>query len=406
MGARRLTAQLALGVCALAFAGGAAGCGLIGGDTRTLTASFDRTVALYENSDVRILGVKVGTVTSLEPNGRTVSVEMEYDAQYQVPADAKAVIIAPSIVSDRYVQLVPAYTGGPVLADGAVLAANETAIPVELDEIFAAINEVSLTLGPRGANADGALSDLLDVASKNLAGNGKALNTTLTNVSTAVTTLADQRADLFGTVRNLSAFTTTLARADDTVRQFNRSLAAVAEQLEGEKEDLALAIRQLSIAFGQVAGFVRENKASLTANISDLADLTGVLVKQKAALEEFLDTAPVALSNLQLAYNPVSGTLDTRANNLAGQLGSSLCALGQGSLPQPLIDLCGALLDGLSVNQIERLLLHPENLAPALVERLQSLLGGVAAVAGDPATLTTRPPSSGLTVTDLLEGRR
>jgi phospholipid/cholesterol/gamma-HCH transport system substrate-binding protein len=53
-----------------------------------------------------------------------------------------------------------------------------------------------------------------------------------------------------------------------------------------------------------------------------------VLVKQRRALREFLDVSPTALSNLQLAYNSKSGTLDTRDNSFAqgGPLGV-LCNL-------------------------------------------------------------------------------
>lgn len=396
MRSRRLTAQLALGVTALALAGG--GCGVLGGgETRTLTAHFDRTVGLYKNSDVRILGVKIGKVTSIEPDGATVRVEMEYDDKYKIPAAAQAVVVAPSIVSDRYVQLTPAFTGGEVLADGADLG-NRTQIPVELDDIFASIDKLNVALGPNGANKDGALQDLLDVSAKNLDGNGALLNSTVRGLSTAVQTLADQREDLFGTVRNLADFTTTIARSDDTVREFNSRLADVASQLEGEKEDLALAIRQLSLSLGEVATFVRENSKSLTANVSDLADLTGVLVKQKAALEEFLDTAPAALSNLQLAYNPASGTLDTRANNFGPELGSTICGLGTGVLPPQLLTLCGSLLDGLSIDEIQQLLLDPTKLTPELTETLQDLLNGLTAQ-------QTKAPTTGLTVTDLLGGK-
>ena len=42
--------------------------------------------------------------------------------------------------------------------------------------------------------------------------------------------------------------------------------------------------------------------------------ITQVLVNQRAALAETLDVAPLALGNLQNAYNAASGTLDTRAN--------------------------------------------------------------------------------------------
>jgi phospholipid/cholesterol/gamma-HCH transport system substrate-binding protein len=308
-------ARLLSSVVALALLGGLAGCGAFGVDTsKTLTASFDRTVGLYVASDVRVLGVRIGEVTAIEPQGDRVRVEMTYDDKYDIPADAQAVVVAPSIVSDRYVQLTPVYQGGPTLEDGAVLHDERTAVPVELDQIYASLDKLNLALGPQGANRDGALSDLLKVGAENLEGNGELLNQTLNDFSTLVSTVAEQREDLFGTVANLQDFTTTIANSDDTVRAFNRDLAQVAEQLEAEREDLARAVRELSVALGEVASFVRENKEDLTGSISDLASVTGVLVKQRTALEEFLDVSPTALSNLQLAYNPQTGTLDTRDN--------------------------------------------------------------------------------------------
>jgi len=79
---------------------------------RTVSAHFDRTVSLFEGSEVRILGVNAGKVTAVVPEGNSVRVEMEYDAEYTVPADAQAVIITPTLVADRFVQLTPAYSGG------------------------------------------------------------------------------------------------------------------------------------------------------------------------------------------------------------------------------------------------------------------------------------------------------
>ena len=76
-----------------------------GGGQRTVRAEFVRAVGLYKGSDVRILGVKVGEVTDVSPRGDRVEVEMTYDDHYNVPAEAKAVVVAPSVVSDRYVQL-------------------------------------------------------------------------------------------------------------------------------------------------------------------------------------------------------------------------------------------------------------------------------------------------------------
>ena len=98
------------------------------------------------------------------------------------------------------------------------------------------------------------------------------------------------------------------------MRAFNTDLASVADQLAGERGELALALKNLAVALGEVASFVKENRANLTTDIAGLADITGVLAKQKDALAEVLDAGPVALSNLQNAYNPASGTLDTRDN--------------------------------------------------------------------------------------------
>ena len=69
-----------------------------------------------------MLGVQVGAVDKVTPSGTDVVVEMHYDDDIDVPADAKAVIVSPSIVGDRYIQLTPVYESGPKLADGAILA--------------------------------------------------------------------------------------------------------------------------------------------------------------------------------------------------------------------------------------------------------------------------------------------
>ena len=297
-----------------------------GGTTRA-RAEFVRAVGLYPGSDVRILGVKVGKVTKVTPHGDRVVVDLEYDDRYSVPADAKAVVVSPSVVSDRYVQLTPVYTKGPRLADGARIGLADTAVPVELDRIFSSLNDLDVALGPEGANKTGALSRLLAVGADNLDGEGGKLNHTLTDLSRAIGTLSDGRGDLFSTVRNLQVFTTALAQNDQQVRSFNQNLASVADQLAGERQELSAALRNLAVALGEVAGFVRDNRKNLSANIQGLADVTRVLVTQRDAIAETLEAGPVALSNLQLAYNPRSGTLDTRNNAQAPDFGQVLCSV-------------------------------------------------------------------------------
>jgi virulence factor Mce-like protein len=284
-----------------------------------ITAYFTQAVGLYEGSSVRILGIDVGSITRVVPMGDRVKVDMLVDDAYAIPADADAVILAPSLVADRYVQFAPVYSGGDRMADGAEVPLERTATPVELDQVYGALDDLSTALGPTGANADGALSDLVDVAAANLDGNGQALNDTLSGFSQAVRTLADNRDDLFASVENLQTFTSALATIDSQVGQFNQNLAAVAEQLAGERQDLAQAISLLNTALGQVATFVQQSTALLTTNVDRLADVTLTLVQQRQALAQVLDVAPAAIGNLAHAYNPDYGTLDTRDNSLGSQ---------------------------------------------------------------------------------------
>jgi phospholipid/cholesterol/gamma-HCH transport system substrate-binding protein len=303
---------------------------------RWVTAHFTRTVGITAGSDVRILGVHIGTVDSVTPEGTTVRVVLHYDADQSIPADASAVIVPPSVVSDRYVQLTPAYTGGPALADHADLDLAHTAAPMEIDDIYKALDDFNRALGPGGANKDGALSDLVATGRANLEGNGQNLHQTLDGLARALTTLADGRQDLFGTVANLQQFTTALAESDQSVRTFNQQLADVATQLAGERDELAAALHALAAALADVTAFVRDNKAALSDNVSALADLTGVLVQQQKAIIEVLDVAPLALSNLNLAYNARSGTLDTRDDLLGPyDLATYVCTSLANLLPLP-----------------------------------------------------------------------
>lgn len=305
---------------------------LNGEDRKTLVAHFPRTVSVYEGSDVRVLGVAVGTVDKVDPSGTDVVVTMSYPADVKLPASAKAVIIAPSVVGDRFVQITPAYDGGAVLADHAVLDSSRTSVPLELDQIYQSLDDLTTALGPTGANKDGALSELLVSTAKNFSGQGEKFNQTIQDLSKLTSTLDDNRDELFSTADRLEKFVNTLAKNDDTVRKFNQSLADVSSMLAGERQDLAASLRNLAIAMGQVSTFVKDNEASLGRNITGLNKVAQVLVRQRAALDETLSAAPVALVNLGHTYNPQNGTLDTRAN--LGELVNQLTA-------DPATMLCG-----------------------------------------------------------------
>jgi phospholipid/cholesterol/gamma-HCH transport system substrate-binding protein len=329
---------------------------LPGGGKNTITADFPRTVSLYKGSDVKILGVAVGKVTDVTPMGTKVRVKLEYDKKYKLPEDVKAVVISPSIVGDRFIQLTPVYRAGEkaVSASNLNLGLDRTATPLELDQIFGSINDLTKALGPDGANkpdatGTGALTRLLSSTARNFGGQGIQFNATIKNLSRLTQTLADNKDELFGTVNEVETFTRALAQNDGTVRRFNASLAAGAGLLADERQDLAAVLQNLSVAMTQVRSFVAENRDALSTNIKGLNQISKVFVKNRAQLDESLKDAPEALNNLSLAYNETSGTLDTRAN--VGESVTQLTANPSVVLCALVPDACGPLTTLLGILQ-------------------------------------------------------
>jgi phospholipid/cholesterol/gamma-HCH transport system substrate-binding protein len=327
--------RAAVPVVVLVLVAAAAVTMLRGDNSRTLVAHFPRTVSIYEGSDVRVLGVPIGTVDTVTPSGTDVVVTMSYDADVKVPSDAKAAIIAPSIVGDRFVQLTPVYEGGDVMGDGAVLEEDRTAVPLELDQIYSSLDDLTVALGPTGANRKGALTDLLEVTAKNFGGQGAKFHQTIEDFGRLSQTLDDNKEQLFGSARALEGFIGTLARNDGVVRRFNASLGSVSSELAGERQELSASLHNLAIALGQVSSFVKDNRDVLGRNIKGLNQVSQVLVKRRDELDKILDTAPLALNNLALTYNPQSGTLDTSSNT--GEILNQIQS-------DPSTFLCGVLL--------------------------------------------------------------
>jgi phospholipid/cholesterol/gamma-HCH transport system substrate-binding protein len=277
-----------------------------------LTVDFTRTVSLYPGSTVRILGVSVGTVDSVQPLGTKVRVKLSWNARYPVPADVHAVIVSPAIVGDRFIQLTPAYDGGKKLPDHSFLDQARTKVPVELDETYAALDQLASALGPRGANQDGALARLLHNGAQNLDGQGARLNRSIAALAKLTGTFADNKDQLFDGITKLAHFVDMLDTNDAAVREFNSSLGDVSGVLAGERTDLSAALSSLADSLGEVRQYVAENRATLKSTVAGLTSLTRTLATQKQNLADVLTRGPEAIARLVAAYDPSNGTLNTR----------------------------------------------------------------------------------------------
>ncbi|MGA9873219.1 MAG: MCE family protein [Rhodococcus sp. (in: high G+C Gram-positive bacteria)] len=289
---------------------------------RTVVAMFSSTTGLYEGDAVRVLGVDVGKVTAIDPQGESASVTMKIDGDIDVPADAKAVIIAQSLVSARFVQLTPVYAGGPQLADSATIPMERTAVPVEWDEIKTELTKLSTALGPDGVDGQGPAGRFIDTAADNLDGNGASLRATLTELSDTMAVLSNGRTDLFGVIRNLQAFVGALSNSNEQIVQFGGRLSSVSQMLAQSSDDFGTAMTDLNIAVGEVQRFIADNQAGLVEGVARLADATAVLTTKRPEIERVLHAGPNALANFNNIYQPAQGTLTgaIAANNFGNPI--------------------------------------------------------------------------------------
>jgi phospholipid/cholesterol/gamma-HCH transport system substrate-binding protein len=311
-------------------------------ETRTVTAHFPRAVSVYQGTDVRILGVNVGRVTAVIPEGNSVRVDMEYDAQYKVPADAKAVIVTPTLVADRFVQLTPAYSDGALMADGADIPLPDTGVPVELDRIYASLRDLSEALGPNGVNKDGTLDHLLEAGAKNLKGQGRLGNRMLTRLSQAADTFGRGSGDLFATVTQLAKFSETLGSNDRLVRAFIKDLSGMSSSLVGERVELQRALASVARAVGTVKGFVHDNHRALVTDLEKLTRVMKTINSERDSIDTALRAGPLALGNLAVAFNNQTNSIGSRigVNGTFGDFDGLLCSIVmQSGMPRASKDL-------------------------------------------------------------------
>jgi phospholipid/cholesterol/gamma-HCH transport system substrate-binding protein len=277
---------------------------------KTITAYFTSATAIYPGDQVRVSGVKVGTIKSIEPQGTQAKLTLHVDRDVPIPADAKAIIFTENLVAARFVELTPAYrTSGPVMADGAVIPVQRTAVPVEWDEVKNQLMRLATDLGPNAKVSTPAISRFIDSAANALQGNGDKLRQTLAQLSGVARTFANGSGNIVDIIKNLQTFVTALRDSNVQMVQFNNRLATLTSVVNDSKSDLDAALTDLSEAVGEVQRFIAGTRDATSEQLARLSNAIQPLVDQHMALENILHGAPTALSNFFNDYNADTGTI-------------------------------------------------------------------------------------------------
>lgn len=378
----RASRALVVALALVVLVGAVLAFGLPGGsDERRVTATFPSTVSLYKGAKVKVLGVAVGKVTSIKVVGTSVRVEMTYSG-VDLPKEVHALIVPPSIVGDRFVQLAPAFKSGPTLPDGASIGLDRTEVPLELDETYRELDGLATALGPEGANKKGALSRLVQASAGALKGNGRQFQQSLGDLAGALDTLSAVDANYQDTVDQTGKLTKTLQANDRTVRRLVLSLARVTATLNAQRQDIRRASTGLSSALADVARFTKSNRGRIKGSIAGLRDVTATLNGRIGDLDDLLTLAPVGFVdamniNVPTNYDPTakgSTSLPGRTTSFA-QRGVFTTNLGV-QLSSTLVSVC-------------------ENVGSAQATQLAPLCTALAAAGNDLGLLLSEVASNG-----------
>jgi phospholipid/cholesterol/gamma-HCH transport system substrate-binding protein len=318
---------------------------------QTITAYFTSATGIYPGDEIRVSGVKVGTVSSVQPQPDRTKLILRVDRDVRIPADAKAVIVAQNLVAARYVQLTPAYRKtGPTMRDGAVIEVDRTAIPIEWDEVTTQLTRLATDLGPTSAVSSTSASRFIDSAANALDGNGEKLRQTLAQLSGVSRILAKGSGNIVDIIKNLQNFVTTLRDSNQQIVQFENRLTTLSSVVNDSRSDLDAALSNLSIAVGEVQRFVAGSRDKTAEQLQRLANITQILVDHRMDVENILHAAPTAFSNGYNIYNP----------NTPGAMGSFII----NNLSNPTAFICGAIGAVENVTSVETGKLCAQYLGP------------------------------------------
>ncbi|MCV7114211.1 MCE family protein [Mycolicibacterium setense] len=320
-----------------------------------VVAYFDNSKGIFVGDDVVVLGVKVGQIETIEPQPDRAKITFWVDDEYPVPADAGAAILSAKLITSRAIQLTPAYTGGPTMADGAVIPQDRTVVPVEFDDFREQLEKLTESLQPVQPGGVSPLGDIVNTTADNLRGEGRDVRTTIIELSQSISALGDHSTDIFGTVKNLSTLVSALRDNAGLMRQLNNNLASVTSLLANNPDEVGRVVEDLNTAVTDVSGFVAENREALGITSDKLASITTALTDSLGDVKQNLHVLPNALQNFLNIYDPAHGAISgiLTFNNFAN----------------PITFLCGAIQAASRLNGEQAAKLCVQYLAPIVKNR-------------------------------------
>jgi phospholipid/cholesterol/gamma-HCH transport system substrate-binding protein len=263
------------------------------GGTKEYSAEFTDATGVTKGDDVRIAGVKVGTVQEVEVSQASRAlVTFTLDADTALSTSTRAAIRYRNLVGQRYVALTSELGDGGTLEEGDTIPVGQTTPALDLTVLFNGFKPLFEALSPDDINK---LSyEIIQV----FQGEGGTLDGLLAHTASVTQTLADRDAVIDSLIDNLNYVLdhvadrdTQLSRLIVTFRQFVAGLAADREALLGPLEDIST----LSV---ETADLVKGIRSPFVEDIKQLNRVAGNIDAEKAELDRTLQVLPLKLNKI------------------------------------------------------------------------------------------------------------
>jgi phospholipid/cholesterol/gamma-HCH transport system substrate-binding protein len=264
------------------------------GATYTYHADFTDASGVIAGDDVRIAGVRVGSVTSVDiVHHNTARLTFTVQKSRPLPKSAQATLRYRNLVGQRYLDLAQgAGDSNATLQPGGVIPLSHTHPAVDLTVLFAGFQPLF-----QGLNAD-QINDLSGEIIAALQGEGGSLELLLSKLGDLTNSLADKDKVIGELVDNLTSVLTTVGDRDAELSNLIVQLQGFVSGLAQDRTTIGNAIGSINDLATSTAGLLTQVRGPLATDIVQLTGLVGNLNKGSADIEDFVQQLPPTVGGL------------------------------------------------------------------------------------------------------------
>jgi phospholipid/cholesterol/gamma-HCH transport system substrate-binding protein len=267
-------------------------------DTYQVVAHFDDATGVTEGNEIRLAGVRVGKVGSVEVERGEAVVGMNIDDRYRVPADSRFELRWKNLLGQRFIEVVPppdATPGGPAVEEGAELTTARTRSAADLSMLLNNTEPLLSQLDvPR-------LNQVTATLAASFAGREAALGAGIEDAQTLLTELNTRRDAIDRSLVNLDTLIGGIAERDTEVERFLTAFATTAETLAANAGQIGVTVEQLDALVDVAEQVLSATSGDLDAVIDQSVQVLDALAANSDSLEEGVRTLPWAVAAITRA---------------------------------------------------------------------------------------------------------